>query len=493
MLASLLGSNTAVAQTGTYEDVAGDVYYSQPVAELAAEGVFAGTVCADGFCPGEPIDRETMAVWTVRVLDGADPPAVTETRFNDVDAASFHAPFIERMAELGVTTGCGDGSGYCPDRVVTRAQMAVFLSRAYKLAEGPDPGFSDVPADAWYAPAVAKLAASGITAGCGDGTGFCPSRDTTRAQMATFLWRAENSADAASEPELDESTHMDLSPYSPGQIVAASELWPDDGFPADYVCQFYPDGDIDDDDGNFNCWYRDWTPPAAQVLPEVVALCGTDGTTWVVGACTPPGTWATGTYSPDRLSYEVPRAVDGLAEFLDACNAVRDAPCRSMLSRMKWPIDYLGARPSCVLHEYTRRLEHFARTKDFASGSASERFGWHNCVTAIDPPAAGAALTDDGNDIGVRLSDTEATLAERCRLVLPEDVQLETKFNRVFTRFEAGHAGCDAWAAWIEEAIATPRRGVSEEPTCWRSVNLAQEWMEHHHDVPEDYFGFFGC
>ena len=75
MLASLLGSNTAVAQTGTYEDVAGDVYYSQPVAELAAEGVFAGTVCADGFCPGEPIDRETMAVWTVRVLDGKDPAA----------------------------------------------------------------------------------------------------------------------------------------------------------------------------------------------------------------------------------------------------------------------------------------------------------------------------------------------------------------------------------------------------------------------------------
>ena len=138
-----------------------------------------------------------MAVWIVRVLDGQDPPPITQTRFNDVDPDGFYAPFVERMAELGVTSGCGDGSGYCPDATVTRAHMAVFLSRAYDLPEGPDPGFSDVAEDAWFVTAVAKLAASGITSGCGDGTGFCPARDTTRAQMATFLWRAENRADAA--------------------------------------------------------------------------------------------------------------------------------------------------------------------------------------------------------------------------------------------------------------------------------------------------------
>ena len=174
-----------------YPDVAADAYYSVPVAALAADGVFAGTGCDDGFCPGEPIDRATMAVWTVRVLDGLEPVAVGSTRFDDVDASHPHAAFIERLAELGVTTGCRDGTVYCPDDHVTRAQMAVFLSRAYKLAEGPDPGFSDVSAGAWYASDVARLAASGITEGCGDGTGFCPGRPTTRAQMATFLYRAD--------------------------------------------------------------------------------------------------------------------------------------------------------------------------------------------------------------------------------------------------------------------------------------------------------------
>ena len=174
-----------------YPDVAADAYYSVPVAALADDGVFAGTECDDGFCPGEPIDRATMAVWTVRVLDGLEPVAVGSTRFDDVDASHPHAAFIERLAELGVTTGCRDGTIYCPDDPVTRAQMAVFLSRAYKLAEGPDPDFSDVSAGAWYASDVARLAASGITKGCGDGTRFCPGRPTTRAQMATFLHRAD--------------------------------------------------------------------------------------------------------------------------------------------------------------------------------------------------------------------------------------------------------------------------------------------------------------
>ena len=168
--------------------------------------MFDGTGCEAGFCPGEAIDRKTMAVWVVRVLDGRDPSAVSQPRFDDVEAGGFHAAFIERMAELEVTTGCGDGSVFCPDRNVTRAQMAVFISRAFDLPDGPDPNFSDVPDDAWYAADVARLAQSRITTGCGDGTMFCPGRDTNRGQIATFLWRAENPDwQAASRTVEDES------------------------------------------------------------------------------------------------------------------------------------------------------------------------------------------------------------------------------------------------------------------------------------------------
>ena len=94
--------------------VAEDAYYSVPVSTLSEFGVFVGTQCGAGFCPGDPIDRKTMAVWIVRVLDGEDPEATSGSRFDDVDASGFYAPFIERMAELEVTRGCGDGSGFCP-------------------------------------------------------------------------------------------------------------------------------------------------------------------------------------------------------------------------------------------------------------------------------------------------------------------------------------------------------------------------------------------
>ena len=204
--ASLLASASSVAAQqgsgeggGAYPDTPADAYFAEPVAQLKDRGVFEGTLCGDGFCPSDPIDRKTVAVWVVRMLDGEDPPAVSESRFDDVDSAGFHARFIERVAVLGVTRGCGDGSGFCPDRHMTRAEMAVFLSRAYSLGDGPDPAFSDVPADAWYAADVARLANAGITVGCGDGTRFCPGQDTTRAQMATFLHRADN-PDRIEEP-----------------------------------------------------------------------------------------------------------------------------------------------------------------------------------------------------------------------------------------------------------------------------------------------------
>ena len=157
---------------------------------LNAQGVFAGTGCAEGFCPDKPLDRATMAVWTVRVLDGEDPQPVASTRFADIGVTHPRAHFIERFAELEVTHGCGDGTRYCPDGDVPRAEMAVFLSRAFDLPDAPAADFEDVDPDDWYAPEVAKLTASAITTGCGDGTRFCPDQPTTRAEMATFLNRA---------------------------------------------------------------------------------------------------------------------------------------------------------------------------------------------------------------------------------------------------------------------------------------------------------------
>jgi carboxyl-terminal processing protease len=52
--------------------------------------------------------------------------------FSDVPASAFAAAWIERLAAEGLTAGCGGGA-YCPDASVTRAQMAVFLVQAFNL------------------------------------------------------------------------------------------------------------------------------------------------------------------------------------------------------------------------------------------------------------------------------------------------------------------------------------------------------------------------
>ncbi len=110
--------------------------------------------------------RSSLAVWLVRVRDGADPDPVAATRFADVSADHPHAAFIERFAQLEVTEGCRDGTRYCPDDTVTRAQMASFLHRArtLKLLELDDaPALEVLRADphlvGTYPPPVVIMAA----------------------------------------------------------------------------------------------------------------------------------------------------------------------------------------------------------------------------------------------------------------------------------------------------------------------------------------------
>ena len=77
--------------------------------------------------------------------------------------------------------------------------MASFLVRAFDLAEAPRADFEDVAEGSTHAADIDALAASGVTAGCGERR-YCPRRDTTRAQMATFLNRARNLEAAQGPP-----------------------------------------------------------------------------------------------------------------------------------------------------------------------------------------------------------------------------------------------------------------------------------------------------
>lgn len=117
--------------------------------------------------------------------------------FADVSAAHPDRPEIEAIRKRGVTDGCATSPlRYCPDSLVSRSQMAVFLIRA-SSPPGYDPPacvgtFSDVPCTHLHAKWVEELARRGVTAGCDvNPARFCPDQFVTNTQMAIFLLRSE--------------------------------------------------------------------------------------------------------------------------------------------------------------------------------------------------------------------------------------------------------------------------------------------------------------
>ena len=123
--------------------------------------------------------------------------------FADVPANSYYADAVLWAAKNGITGGIGENH-FGPDLSCTRAQLVTFLWRA---AGSPAPtsasSFTDVPADAYYAKAVAWAVENGITTGVGNDQ-FAPDLTCTRAQAVAFLFRyaASQGMDAVTLQEL---------------------------------------------------------------------------------------------------------------------------------------------------------------------------------------------------------------------------------------------------------------------------------------------------
>ena len=132
-----------------------------------------------------------MAAFIIRALGDFNPPAPAQQRFADVPPSNVFYAFIEQMAQLGITVGCGGGN-YCPSQPVTREQMAAFIIRALGVPNPPPPAqqrFADVPPSNQFYPFIEEMAVRRITVGCAPGS-YCPSAPVTREQMAAFLTRA---------------------------------------------------------------------------------------------------------------------------------------------------------------------------------------------------------------------------------------------------------------------------------------------------------------
>ena len=183
-------SGDGAVQTAGFTDVDSASSHAPNIDALYAADITEG--CSSDplrYCPNDPLTRAQMASFLVRALDlePAQPAG-----FTDVDSASTHAANIDALYAAGVTVGCNsDPLRYCPNDLVTRAEMATFLVRAFDLEPAQPAGFTDVDTTNTHAPNIDALHAAGITVGCNsDPLRYCPNGSVTRAEMATFLVRS---------------------------------------------------------------------------------------------------------------------------------------------------------------------------------------------------------------------------------------------------------------------------------------------------------------
>ena len=117
--------------------------------------------------------------------------------FNDVPLEQQFHSFVTTLVSNGITAGVGGGN-YGVANSTLRQQMAVFLLKAkFGICYVPPPcagTFTDVPCPSTFAPWIEALAPLGITGGCG-GTNYCPGSPVRRDQMAVFLLKTEHGFD----------------------------------------------------------------------------------------------------------------------------------------------------------------------------------------------------------------------------------------------------------------------------------------------------------
>lgn len=184
----------------------------------------------DKFCPERTITRAELAVFLARSLLL---PTSERDHFVD-DRGHLHEEDINRLAAKGIAHGCNppDNTRYCPERVVTRGKIASLLVRAFsdslgsQISHQEQEQFIDVIGHT-HESAISQLAELRVTGGCNPPTfsRFCPDRAVTRGEVASLIVRAT------------ETDNQDLVP-APGDGIPSHPI------PIDYIenryCQVNP-------------------------------------------------------------------------------------------------------------------------------------------------------------------------------------------------------------------------------------------------------------
>ena len=221
-----VGTNLTVARLGTiavgnqsFKVMEGGIVSLQPFTDVTAASVDFDYISllwtsniTDGclatplsYCPTESVTRGQMATFVVSALDrvnhaqGALPPVYTVSPgyFQDEPSSDVYYPFVQRLADLGITNGCSANPPlFCTSSSIPQNQMAKFMITGWMHANHqntftytPTPYFSDVPSTDPYFSYVQKMRDLGVWSGCGGGR-YCPTSLVARQDMAAMIMRA---------------------------------------------------------------------------------------------------------------------------------------------------------------------------------------------------------------------------------------------------------------------------------------------------------------
>ena len=199
-LTSLLDTTSADADAGVttldcphrFADVDYRSPHARAITELAEAGIVQGR--PDGtYAPAEGVTRAQLASFLGRAADVE--PATGDTDFPDVPAGHTHAGYIQALADAGIIAGYDDGT-FRPSQVVRRDQAAALIARWLELEPVTTDRFTDIAGNV-HRGHINALADAEVAYGTGDGSTYAPARTLRRDQIASFLHRGVQVADAS--------------------------------------------------------------------------------------------------------------------------------------------------------------------------------------------------------------------------------------------------------------------------------------------------------
>ena len=168
-----------------FYDVPNDAYFYEAVKWAVDKGITNG-LSDTMFGPYESCTRAQIVTFLWRAAGSPEPK--TASSFTDVPANAYYAKAVAWAVENGITNGMTETT-FAPNATCTRGQSVTFLHRALKGTASGSTNFTDVKSDAFYADAINWAVANNVTNGTSNTT-FSPNADCTRAEIVTFLYRA---------------------------------------------------------------------------------------------------------------------------------------------------------------------------------------------------------------------------------------------------------------------------------------------------------------